>query len=46
LLDEPYELEYILNQEGLDELLEGYSEHAEFITHVEKIDSDDTEQHQ
>jgi len=37
LVDEPYEQEYELTQEGLDELLEGYGEYAEFITGVEPI---------
>jgi hypothetical protein len=38
LVDNPRKEVRILDQEGLDELLEGYNEYAEFIVDVTKID--------
>jgi hypothetical protein len=39
LVDHPRKEVRIVDQEGLDELLEGYDEYAEFIVDVTKIDS-------
>jgi GTP-binding protein EngB required for normal cell division len=39
LLDHPRKEVRIVDQEGLDELLEVYNEYAEFIVDVTKIDS-------
>ncbi len=38
LVDTPYKNVRILDQEGLDALLEGYHEYGEFIVEVKKID--------
>lgn len=38
LVDTPYKCVRILDQEGIDELLEGYDEYGEFIIEVTKID--------
>ena len=40
VLDAPYKSVRIVDQEGLDELLQGYNEYAEFIVEVIKVDSD------
>ena len=37
LVDTPYKSVRILDQEGLDELLEGYNEYGEFIVEVKKL---------
>jgi hypothetical protein len=39
LVDQPRKEVRVVDQEGLDELLEGYHEYAEFIVDVTKIDS-------
>jgi hypothetical protein len=38
LVDCPYKSVRILDQEGLDELLEGYNEYGEFIVEVKKVE--------
>lgn len=40
LIDTPYKNVRIVDQEGLDELLEGYREYAEFIVEVTKVNSE------
>jgi hypothetical protein len=42
LVEAPYKNVRILNQEGVDELLEGYDEYGEFIVEVSKIDRKET----
>lgn len=42
-LEEPYINTYILDQSGLDDLLEGYEEYAEFIVSVEELDGNEKE---
>jgi hypothetical protein len=39
LVDHPRKEVRVLDQDGLDELLEGYDEYAEFIVEIRKIDS-------
>ncbi len=39
LVDKPTKNVHILNQEGLDEMLEGYNEYAEFIVEIKKIEN-------
>lgn len=39
LVDGPYKNIRVLGQEGLDELLEGYTQYAEFIVEVVRVDS-------
>ena len=38
LVETPYKNIRILDQEGVDELLEGYDEYGEFIVEVSKMD--------
>lgn len=38
LVTDPYKNVYLVDQEGLDDLLEGYSEYAEFIVKLERVD--------
>lgn len=42
LVETPYKNVRILDQEGVDELLEGYDEYGEFIVEVSKIDRKET----
>lgn len=44
LVDNPIRNVRILDQEGLDRLLEGYNEYAEFLVSIEKIDTTDVNQ--
>ena len=37
--DEPYLSTYILDKKGMDELLEGYQEYAQYVVGVELFDS-------
>lgn len=41
LAENPYKTVRIIDQSGLDELLEGYSDYAEFLVDVRKIDLDE-----
>lgn len=41
LVENPYRNVRILDQEGLDTLLEGYNEYAEFLVSIERIDTTD-----
>ena len=40
VVDAPFKNVRIVDQEGLDEFLEGYSDYAEFIVEVTRVDSD------
>jgi hypothetical protein len=39
LVDKPYKAVRVLDQEGLDELLDGYNEYAEFIVDITKVNT-------
>jgi len=39
IVDKPIKNVHILNQEGLNEMLEGYNEYAEFIVEIKKIEN-------
>lgn len=44
LVENPYSNIRILDQEGLDKLLQGYNEYAEFLINIERIDAKDVKQ--
>jgi len=40
LVDSPYKSIYITNQEGINEMLEGYDEYAEYIIEIKKVNAE------